>query len=386
MKSLFSILLPTKNRPQYLCQALESIIKQDISNIEIIVSNNGKCKITAELVKKYSSDPRIKYFEPRKTLDMPTHWNTISSYATGLYTLILTDRSVLKKDSLKIIEKTINEFNNPLIVSWPWDLYNEELKLLIPHKFSNDKILKFSSKQKIKDFANGNYEGYPYFLPRGLNSAIKTEFINKLKKKYKYVYRKIAPDYTSSFICLLNSKNYIFINKSLFISQGFSVSNGSNCYKGSPREYYKDVDFKKFKHIPKSSLDLCTYGNKEDFFEMLELCDYAKFKNYWNKIFFYKECFSEISLKYLHNILKKEKIIYIENTVYKNLEKENAKIRKAVMSYRKKYFLIYVFKRIFIKFFPLIFQNFIKKYLYLIIFKCKIYPGALNAAGFKPYN
>jgi hypothetical protein len=101
--------------------------------------------------------------------------------------------------------------------------------------------------------------------------------------------------------------------------------------------------------------------HQRGFFEMLELCDYAKFNNYWNKFFFYKECFLKINLKYLHRILKKEKIRYLENTVFKNLEKENTKVRKVVMSNRKKYFLIYVFKRIFIKFFSFILQNFIKK-------------------------
>ena len=57
---LVSVAMPTFNRPEYLRCALEGVVRQSHSNLEILVGDNGNSSITREIVESFN-DPRITY-------------------------------------------------------------------------------------------------------------------------------------------------------------------------------------------------------------------------------------------------------------------------------------------------------------------------------------
>lgn len=57
-----SILLPTYNRGYILSRAIESVFKQTFLFWELIIIDDGSVDNTKEVVKKYLSDERIKFF------------------------------------------------------------------------------------------------------------------------------------------------------------------------------------------------------------------------------------------------------------------------------------------------------------------------------------
>lgn len=57
---LVSVIIPTFNRPQMLCEAIESVLSQDYPQKEVIVVDDGSTDSTESVVRKYNN--LIKYF------------------------------------------------------------------------------------------------------------------------------------------------------------------------------------------------------------------------------------------------------------------------------------------------------------------------------------
>ena len=91
-----SILIPTYNRAHYLVDAIESSLAQDYPNFEVIVSDNNSADGTQECVKKYLSDPRLRYYKNDTNLGGgPNYKKLLYEYATGEYGKFLTDDDYL---------------------------------------------------------------------------------------------------------------------------------------------------------------------------------------------------------------------------------------------------------------------------------------------------
>jgi glycosyltransferase involved in cell wall biosynthesis len=59
---LVSVIVPTYNRRQLICQTIDSVLAQTYSHLEIIVVDDGSTDGTGELLKeRYSSEPRVRY-------------------------------------------------------------------------------------------------------------------------------------------------------------------------------------------------------------------------------------------------------------------------------------------------------------------------------------
>lgn len=87
-----SILIPTFNRVDYLPRAVESALKQDYEDIEIIVSDNASTDGTYEIVNKYLDDVRFEYFRNQENLGMVSNWRkALYEYAKGDFFMILSD-------------------------------------------------------------------------------------------------------------------------------------------------------------------------------------------------------------------------------------------------------------------------------------------------------
>jgi glycosyltransferase involved in cell wall biosynthesis len=87
-----SIIIPTYNRANYVCQAIESALAQDYPNLEVVVSDNASADGTAEAVKSYGRDNRLKYFRNRENIGMvPNFRKALYDYATGDWAIVLND-------------------------------------------------------------------------------------------------------------------------------------------------------------------------------------------------------------------------------------------------------------------------------------------------------
>lgn len=78
---LVAVLIPTYNRPEYFRQALESVLSQTYTNLEILVSDDGDNDLTEKLIQPYlAKDKRITYIH-HKNFTATENWRYLESHA-----------------------------------------------------------------------------------------------------------------------------------------------------------------------------------------------------------------------------------------------------------------------------------------------------------------
>jgi glycosyltransferase involved in cell wall biosynthesis len=84
-ETLVTIGIPVYNGEMYLKQALDSIIKQDYSNLEIIISDNCSTDKTKDICLEYAlQDSRIKYHRQELNIGATANFNFILKLASGV--------------------------------------------------------------------------------------------------------------------------------------------------------------------------------------------------------------------------------------------------------------------------------------------------------------
>ena len=146
----FSVLLPTRNRLDLLGYAIESVLRQDYQNWEIIVSDN----FSDEDIKTYIenlSDKRIKYFKTKKFLSVTENWNLALNESTGDYFIMLGDDDSLMQGYFSKMKIYIEKFNNPEMIytsaylfAYPKVFKDKPDGYL--HPFPKGKIFKYKKK------------------------------------------------------------------------------------------------------------------------------------------------------------------------------------------------------------------------------------------------
>jgi glycosyltransferase involved in cell wall biosynthesis len=83
---IISIGLPVYNGERFLRHALESIIEQSFSNIELIISDNASTDETANICKEFAMrDARIRYMRQAENIGAMRNWNYVAKQARGKY-------------------------------------------------------------------------------------------------------------------------------------------------------------------------------------------------------------------------------------------------------------------------------------------------------------
>lgn len=101
---LISVIIPAYNHQRFIGAAVDSVLQQTVSDLELIVIDDGSTDNTGEIVKGYS-DPRLTYFHQENR----DAYNTINrglSLAKGKYISILNSDDVY---SLNRFERLIKE-------------------------------------------------------------------------------------------------------------------------------------------------------------------------------------------------------------------------------------------------------------------------------------
>lgn len=109
---LVSLCIPTYNQTVYLRKTLESVLMQDISDYEIIVTDDSTTDEVRDLLFSYDFGDKLKYFKNEQRKGTPENWNYAVSHAKGEYIkIMLHDDWFSQKDSLSCFIEALE--NNP---------------------------------------------------------------------------------------------------------------------------------------------------------------------------------------------------------------------------------------------------------------------------------
>jgi len=211
--SLISIVVPVYNGEHYIEECINSIIKQDYNNIEILVINDGSIDSSVKIIEKMQKkDSRIKLINQKNSGVSCARNNGIKN-AKGDYITFIDVDDYISSDYISYYYKLIKE-NNAEIALTPF-----------PYKFNNE------SKNYISEEKNDIVE-----VLSGEETALQMLYYNIV----------IAPWNKMISMKLIND-NKLRFNVNLAFGEGFNFS--VDCFQrakkvaiGKRKVYYYRVD------------------------------------------------------------------------------------------------------------------------------------------------
>lgn len=140
-----SVVVPIYNVEEYLERCIESLVKQTLEDIEIILVNDGSRDksgtIAQEFQKKYPD--KIKYVE-KENGGLSDARNYGMKYATGEYIAFLDSDDYIEKNAYKVMYKKAKEEDSDYVeCDFIWEY---------PEKSKKDEQIKYANKNEMLAF------------------------------------------------------------------------------------------------------------------------------------------------------------------------------------------------------------------------------------------
>ncbi len=109
MKAPFiQVYILTYNRPEYLTQAIQSVLNQSYDNFSVIVSDNSTNDETEKQLQSFHH-PKLTYIRRIPSTPSLDHYRTVLSEASSDYFMIFHDDDIMEPDCLRILSAELNE-------------------------------------------------------------------------------------------------------------------------------------------------------------------------------------------------------------------------------------------------------------------------------------
>lgn len=308
---ILSIVIPTKERYEYLKILTKSLIKSVSNKYEIIISDNTK--VNNEIVEFLSdvNSNKIKYYHYPEWMSVSDNFDNGVIKAKGKYVIVLgDDDGVLIDESIEFLEDCLTRdieaiYAIPIFYQWPdtshsvWKsnegVYFKNNKPFFSKKINVELELK---KQLNTGFANGLGK-----LPRVYHGFVLNKCLKKLYSNFGTAFPGPSPDMANAVALSSFVKIFEYTNRNLFISGHSARSAGG---LGGKKMHFGDL--KKMAHLPKETVELWS----------------KKIPFYWSGPTIYSESARLALLKTKSSLVKKINynylyaICFIFNKLYKN--------------------------------------------------------------------
>lgn len=241
-KPFFSIIVCTRNRPDIIKYCIFSLKNQSFEDFEIILSDNSDPFIqekNLQYIKKLNFE-KLKYIRPPDLLSMPNHYEFALQHTTGEYVGCLTDKNLLKKNSLKDIYKILKN-NKVDIFNYNYKgclwlknkIFKWKLQLSLADEKSNKDFEEYSSNKEL--LRRLNFE--TSFRSEGAKCAYGKIFfgfyhkdlIKRIRESCSFLFHGLSCDYTSAALALNFANKVIYCHQPMMIAINNYAGNGKNC-------------------------------------------------------------------------------------------------------------------------------------------------------------
>lgn len=113
---LVTVVIPCYNHAEYIAETIESVIKQDYSNIELIIVDDGSSDDSAKVIEDYVSrcDERFVNFKfySRENIGLSATLNEMLEWATGKYFSGIASDDILLHDKISTQVAYLEQHDN----------------------------------------------------------------------------------------------------------------------------------------------------------------------------------------------------------------------------------------------------------------------------------
>ncbi len=128
---LVSVVLPVYNGEAYLSEAIDSVLAQTYSNVELIIVNDGSVDQTERIALEYRDKyPNIKYIKNEVNRRLPAALNTGFAAARGQYYTWLSHDNIMLPEFVRTMVKELEVNREAAMVYGNMRLIDEKGKIL----------------------------------------------------------------------------------------------------------------------------------------------------------------------------------------------------------------------------------------------------------------
>lgn len=209
MNKCVSIIIPVYNVEKYIEQCINSIIRQNYNNIEIIIINDGSTDNSKNIIEKYINiDERIIYRE-QSNKGVSVARNEALKISTGDYILFVDPDDYLSDKTIEKFVKEMNKSNADIIIGAYTKVFDDGIK-------GNDCIYTFNMDEN--SIYSGN-EVCQMMLEAKVDGFLWNKmFRRELLAKYNFTFEenRCIEDWYPVFNHISNINKVKFINDSIY--------------------------------------------------------------------------------------------------------------------------------------------------------------------------
>lgn len=248
----FTIIIPTRERPDTLYWTLKTALQQSYSNLEIIVSDNCSFDNTHEIVQSFK-DPRVKYINTNKRTGMSQNWEFALSHVEEGFVTFLGDDDAFTPDAIGRVNEIVNTYKVEAVCvynvfyGWPNNISDFYKNVLSIPKTKVNQVI--SSKEALRDVLSfkKNYTELP-FLYKGF---VHINVINKIKERSEgRFFHSMIPDVYSSLVIPEMIDYYYVTDDKIAINGGSGHSGGTAQFSPEKKKSEAAEKFIKEDNLP----------------------------------------------------------------------------------------------------------------------------------------
>lgn len=227
----YSIVIPTRNSIETLRHTLQTCLRQNYLNYEIIVSDNCSDDGTAEMIRSLN-DKRIRYIKTPGPYSMTQNFEFALSHATEGFVMCIGADDGLMPNAIDYVDSIIRQHNVKAVSCqyahyfWPNVPVEEKGKLTL------NAMGVYKSQVEIRNASHWlaktlrfETDLYVCDLPNLYYGFVHRSIIDKCVKDAVY-FRSITPDAYSAFATAISVNNYAYSYRPFCIAGISGKSNG----------------------------------------------------------------------------------------------------------------------------------------------------------------
>lgn len=222
MSYILSVLIPTKNRLQYLKGSLECINRIESDDIEVIIQDNSDDWIQVRDCVNAFKNSNFKYFHKEGKLSQTENSDLAAENATGEYVCYIGDDDTIC-ESILDLARCMSKFNIDSAVygitnyNWP-DLLEEkpDLKACAYRDVRELSIEVLDPYNNLLQALRGGMLNIK-LLPRVYHGIVSKRLLDEVKMNAGSYFPGPSPDMANAAACALYAKSFVRVNLPMII-------------------------------------------------------------------------------------------------------------------------------------------------------------------------
>jgi glycosyltransferase involved in cell wall biosynthesis len=263
--SRFSVVVPTRDRPDLLAFCLESLESQTFEDFEVIVSDNATSAPAREVFDRWAR-PGWRYLLAEKPLAMHDNFELGADAAEGDYVAVVIDKTTLHPSALEVADTLLASATGAEIVTWRNEGFaplDEERELgpgrFVPVGQATAPIAYDPLAELGLRFENATRRGADavhYVRGKIVFGAYSRTLLERIRAQTRRLFHPLAPDYSAMVPACVLAKSAIDVGRPLLVSYNSTRSNGRNqaLDAGYARRFIESVDPRILNELPVSGV------------------------------------------------------------------------------------------------------------------------------------